>query len=172
MIAELERHGHDTRGAQAVLTTMRETQALHQEDRGGNCKSKSRRSRANTFGCQYSKPLFDFSVGSLGMFECVAQRSDPRCRKLSLTNRRCHQARDAPAAAPHPALLKAFGTSALNPPREYLRRGPSKRSGFIRTVALLHHSKAGALLNLVMVVWGLSAQHSEACGSGAYHWAF
>jgi hypothetical protein len=120
LIAELERHGHDTRGAQAVLTTMRETQALHQQDRGGNCKSKSRRSRANTFGCQYSKPQFDFSVGSLGMFECVAQRNDPRCRKLSLTNRRCHQARDAPAAAPHPALLKAFGTSALKRGSAYL----------------------------------------------------
>jgi hypothetical protein len=33
LIAELERHGHDTRGAHAVLTTMRETQALHQQDR-------------------------------------------------------------------------------------------------------------------------------------------
>ena len=33
LIAELERRGHDTRGAQAVLTTMRETQALHLQDR-------------------------------------------------------------------------------------------------------------------------------------------
>ena len=33
LIAELEHHGHDTRGAQAILTTMRETQALHQQDR-------------------------------------------------------------------------------------------------------------------------------------------
>ena len=33
LIAELERHGHDTRGPQAVLTTMRETQALYQQDR-------------------------------------------------------------------------------------------------------------------------------------------
>jgi hypothetical protein len=33
LIAELERHGHDTMGAQAVLTTMRETQAFHRQDR-------------------------------------------------------------------------------------------------------------------------------------------
>ena len=33
LIAELERHGHDTSGAQAVFTTMRETQALHQQNR-------------------------------------------------------------------------------------------------------------------------------------------
>ena len=31
LIAELERHGHDTRGPQVDLTTMRETQALHQQ---------------------------------------------------------------------------------------------------------------------------------------------
>jgi len=33
LIAELERHHHDTEGARAVLTTMRETQFLHIDDR-------------------------------------------------------------------------------------------------------------------------------------------
>jgi hypothetical protein len=33
LIAELERRGHDTRCAQAVLTTMREAQVLYQQDR-------------------------------------------------------------------------------------------------------------------------------------------
>jgi hypothetical protein len=33
LIAELERHGHDTSGAQAVFTTMRETRALRQQNR-------------------------------------------------------------------------------------------------------------------------------------------
>lgn len=33
LIAELERRGHDTRCAQAVLTTMRKAQALYQQDR-------------------------------------------------------------------------------------------------------------------------------------------
>lgn len=33
LIAELERHHHDTVGARAVLTTMQETQFLHIDDR-------------------------------------------------------------------------------------------------------------------------------------------
>jgi len=33
LIDELTRHKHDTRGAQMVLATMRETQGLHIEDR-------------------------------------------------------------------------------------------------------------------------------------------
>lgn len=33
LIAKLDKHQHDTRGALAVLTTLRETQALHLQDR-------------------------------------------------------------------------------------------------------------------------------------------
>ncbi|MBB4360646.1 hypothetical protein GGD66_008163 [Bradyrhizobium sp. CIR48] len=33
LIAELDRHGHDTKGARDVLATMVETQSLHIDDR-------------------------------------------------------------------------------------------------------------------------------------------
>jgi hypothetical protein len=33
LIAELDRDGHDTKDARMILATMRETQALHRQDR-------------------------------------------------------------------------------------------------------------------------------------------
>jgi hypothetical protein len=139
LIAELERRGHDTRCApsgphhhEKSAGALPAGSGTHSER---TAKVRPRAPPENALADVTSEPLFDFSVGSLRMFESVSQRSDPRCCKLSPANQRCHEARDALAATPHPTLLKAFGRYAPKRGSAYLNaRSAVSQSGMTRGI--------------------------------------